>query len=150
MTKATKDPTFDVASMASKRLRSRDALLTTIMWLIYAYLWLPMISLAAWLVGLDFAYDKVLEAGGLAGLAKITRWYGIAALIIMLFVIGWSVSQRLRFKGKDRRAGKDSVAPEVLREEAGLRSEDFVVLRGSNDVSISFDTDGAIAGVRPQ
>lgn len=119
------------------------------MWFVYAYLWLPIISLGAWLAGLDFAYDKVLEAGGLEGLARIARWYGVGALIIILLVIGWSVSQRLRFKGKERRAARDTVPAETLRDEADLTSEDFETLRNHGRVIVSFDDTGTINKVVP-
>ena len=36
-----------------RRNRARDTVLTLLMWGIYIYLWIPLITMAAWLLGFE-------------------------------------------------------------------------------------------------
>ena len=82
MSNQPKDRTFNSAEMATNKLRARDAVLTSLMWFIYAYLWLPLISLGAWIIGIDFAYDSLIAAGGLSGLSKFCVGTGLPHLLL--------------------------------------------------------------------
>ena len=49
--------TIAAPHLLTRRHRARDTLLTAIMWALYLYLWLPALSLVAWILGIEFAYD---------------------------------------------------------------------------------------------
>jgi biofilm PGA synthesis protein PgaD len=141
--------TIDAPQLVSGRLRARDGVFTSLMWLLYAYLWLPMISLGAWLLGIDFAYEVMVRAGGADGLMRILAWYGIAALLIVMMVTGWSAMQRFRFRGKDRRGMIPLVSDEALLASSALAADDFALLRSGQSLRVVIDDDGQLLGVEP-
>jgi biofilm PGA synthesis protein PgaD len=79
------------------------------MWLVYSYLWAPLISLVAWLLGFEFAYDVMVRAGGFETLKEVIWFYLIVVAIIFVVVAGWSTINRRRFARHDRRQTIDSV-----------------------------------------
>ena len=70
-----KDLHIDAPYLLSRRRRITDTVATAMMWILYSYLWAPFISLVAWLLGFEFAYDVMVRAGGANGLLEILMYY---------------------------------------------------------------------------
>jgi biofilm PGA synthesis protein PgaD len=106
MTKLLHDSTIQFKQMLSGRYRAREAILTTILWVIYGYLWLPLISFFAWYFGIDFAYERVVKAGGPDQLVLLLLWFLIIFLVILLIVVTWSGLQYSLYKGDGERRNR--------------------------------------------
>lgn len=124
--------------------RVRDTLLTGAMWAVYAYLWLPLISLLAWLVGVDFAYDAMVRAGGIVALQKMLQYYAAGGIVIFVIIAAWSTSQRIRFRGKSRRSGAPQVSDEMMRRYWDIDEETLARLRKGRVAVITHDGQGRI------
>ncbi|MGI9309632.1 MAG: poly-beta-1,6-N-acetyl-D-glucosamine biosynthesis protein PgaD [Gammaproteobacteria bacterium] len=134
--------------LISRRYRARDALLTTALWVLYAYFWLPLISLLAWLAGIDFAYDLVIEAGGPENLIVLLLWFLIMLLIIAAIVTGWSGIQYSRFANRERRS---AAPPTPADEQMAIWNIDqklFDELQSAHQITVNMDHDGQITDVR--
>jgi len=103
MTKLLHDSTIQFKQMLSSRYRAREAIFTTILWMIYGYLWLPLISFIAWYLGIDFAYERVVKAGGPDQRILLLLWFCIIFLVILLIVVTWSGLQYSLYKGDGER-----------------------------------------------
>lgn len=103
MTRLLHDSTIQIRQVLSARYRARDAIFTTLLWLLYVYLWLPLISFAAWYFGIDFAYERVVKAGGPDQLVLLLLWFLIIFLVILLIVIMWSGIQYSLYSGDGER-----------------------------------------------
>jgi biofilm PGA synthesis protein PgaD len=101
------------------------------MWLVYSYLWAPLISLVAWLLGFEFAYDVMVRAGGFETLKEVIWFYLIVVAIIFVVVAGWSTINRRRFARHDRRQTIDSVPDTEIAAYFGIRGEQLTLLRES-------------------
>jgi biofilm PGA synthesis protein PgaD len=99
------------------------------MWLVYSYLWAPLISLVAWLLGFEFAYDVMVRAGGFETLKEVIWFYLIVVAIIFVVVAGWSTINRRRFARHDRRQTIDSVPDTEIAAYFGIRGEQLTLLR---------------------
>jgi biofilm PGA synthesis protein PgaD len=108
------DNTIQFRRLLSAGQRTREALVTSLLWVVYGYLWLPLISLIAWYYGIDFAYESVQKAGGAEALILMLIWFSIAFLIILLIVVSWSGYQYSRFKGQKNRRNR---TPDLDAEE---------------------------------
>ena len=128
----------------SRQKRLGDALVTGIMWGIYTYLWAPLLSLVAWLLGFEFAYDVMVRAGGLAALRSVLLWYGTMLVAIVITVSGWSLINRMRFAHKDRRKGMAPADDEDIREFFELDVGQLEKLRNLRSVRLSHDDTGRI------
>jgi len=148
MALSSHDTTIHAKDLLSSGQRARDTFLTTMLWVVYAYLWLPLISLIAWLVGIDFAYEVVARAGGIQNLVGLLLWFGVALGLILTLVTGWSGTQYFRFYRRERRIAVTPLEAETERELWGLDHEGFMRLRTGRSLTVSLDADARISEVR--
>jgi len=134
--------------LISRRYKARDALLTTLLWVVYAYFWLPLISLLAWLAGIDFAYDLVIEAGGPENLIVLLLWFLIMLLIIAAIVTGWSGIQYSRFANRERRSAAPPTDPGEQIALWDIDQTTFDQLQSAQQITVNMDHDGRITNVR--
>ena len=139
---------IDAPHLLSRRRRLSDAFVTGFMWLVYSYLWAPFISLVAWLLGFEFAYDVMVRAGGIAALNSVLFWYGVMIVLIILVVTAWSLSNRFRFAKQDRRRARDVTTDAEIADFFALSASDMSALRDSRVANVHVSGDGEIDQVR--
>jgi biofilm PGA synthesis protein PgaD len=139
---------INVPELLSRRRRLSDAFVTGLMWVVYTYLWAPLLSLIAWVLGFEFAYDVMIRSGGIQGLKHVLVWYGIMLASICLVVTGWSQINRLRFSGHERRKGAAIVDDSTLASAFGVELSALQELRNGRVASLSLDADGRIQGIK--
>jgi biofilm PGA synthesis protein PgaD len=140
---------INVPELLSRRRRLSDAFVTGLMWLVYTYLWAPLVSLIAWLLGFEFAYDVMIRSGGLQGLKQVLAWYGLMLGCIVIVVTCWSLVNRLRFSGRERRKGASTVDDHALASAFGVELSALKELRNSRVARLSLDADGSIQHIKP-
>lgn len=133
--------------LLSRRRRIGDAFITALMWFLYSYLWAPFISLIAWLLGFEFAYDVMVRAGGIHALKDVMWWYAVIVLCIFVTVATWSMVNRRRFAGHDRRRSGPEVSDAELAEFYALTDADFRRLRNARSMRISLTDSGSVEQV---
>lgn len=142
-----KDVLIDAPQLVSRRRRITDKVATAMMWIIYSYLWAPLISLVAWLLGFEFAYDVMVRAGGAEGLLDILIFYGVVLICIVIVVASWSWVNRYRFSGQDRRQSGVETADHQIAERFNLEEEVLQKIRGSLIAKVSISPSGRIENV---
>ena len=145
---------IDAPDLLTAKERARDTLMTAGMWGAYLYLWVPLISLAAWLLGFQFAYDVMVRTGGARDLVHVLKMFGVAIALIFLVVTVWSYSNRARYRGNNRRHAGPAVPDESLAEYFGVEGCVLAALRTMRRVEIDFALDGRpqffALGARPE
>jgi biofilm PGA synthesis protein PgaD len=127
--------------------RVADAVLTALMWAFYSYLWAPLISLVAWLLGFEFAYDVLVRAGGLQLLQDVIFFYGTTVAIIFVVVAGWSIINRSRFAHRNRRRAVPAVTEEEIATYFDIAPEQLATLRESRIIHVGLGQSGDIQRV---
>jgi biofilm PGA synthesis protein PgaD len=140
--------TIDAPHLLTGRQRARDTALTGLMWVLYAYLWLPAVSLGAWLLGIDFAYEVMVRAGGAQGLRDILVWYSLALLGMICVVVVWSTVERLRFRARQRRHIVAAVDDGAICTAFGVDAAQLRTLRQANCLQLQINPAGELAAVR--
>ena len=138
---------IDAPHLLSERRRFGDAIATGLMWILYSYLWAPLISLVAWLLGFEFAYDVMVRAGGVEALKDALWWYGIVLASIFVVVAVWSAINRRRFAERNRRQSGQYVSDIEISEYFALQQGALQKIRSSRIMSLSFDAEGCIEQV---
>jgi biofilm PGA synthesis protein PgaD len=131
---------INMPKLLPRRRRVADAVLTALMWAFYSYLWAPLISLVAWLLGFEFAYDVLVRAGGLELLKEVILFYGTTVTIIFIVVSGWSIINRSRFAHRNRRKAIQTVY-------FGITAEQLATMRDSQIVHVGLGEIGDIQTV---
>lgn len=135
---------IDAPHLLSRRRRVSDAVVTGLVWILYSYLWAPLISLLAWLLGFEFAYDVMVRAGGINTLEDVLFLYGIVVASIFVVVATWSTLNRRRFANHDRRQSGNDVSDSELAGYFALDDETLQKIRSGLVLTVSVNDAGGI------
>jgi biofilm PGA synthesis protein PgaD len=133
---------FSAPEEMTHRERARDTLITAVLWAVYLYLWVPLVSLLAWAMGFEFAYDVMVRSGGARDLLPILLEYLVVVSIIFSAFTIWSVSNRLRFRELKRRARRAPVRDEALSEYFQIPVSQIAAMRSRQVIHVRLDEDG--------
>lgn len=142
---------IDAPEALTRRQRTMSTIVTGIMWAAYAYLWLPLISLFAWGLGFELAYDAMMRAGGAGALRTALFWYAVMLADVIVTVAIWSRINKWRFANRNRRTAHAPVADRSLADYFGVSLADLARLRAAQRVEIEIDGSGrpVIPGTPP-
>jgi biofilm PGA synthesis protein PgaD len=130
---------IDAPESLTRRQRTVGALVTAAMWAAYAYLWLPLLSLFAWGLGFELAYDAMVRAGGASALRAALFWYGVMLADVIVTVAIWSQLNKWRFSGNNRRTAHPAVADAALASYFGVAPADLARLRTDRRIELAID-----------
>jgi len=133
---------IDSPELLTRQQRMRDNVFTAVMWAVYLYLWVPLVSLFAWLLGFEFAYDVMIRSGGAQDLGGILFVYGIIVLVIIAMVATWSLGNLLRYGKMRRRHAAAELSIAQMAEFFEVELAAVEQLRSTQSVSIEFDAEG--------
>jgi len=142
MVSTSKNLQINLPELLSRPERARDKVFTAIMWGVYLYLWAPIVTLFAWLLGFEFGYEIMIRQGEAQNLSGILKDYVIVVLLIFSLVTLWSIGNLLRYGKLQRRHARNDVSSEQMAEFFDIDQETVERLRSTPSVSIEFDTEG--------
>ena len=134
---------------ADRRDQTRDTVLTFIMWGIYIYLWIPLITLLAWLFGFDRFYEVMITYGGFEVAVDLLDLYALMLISIVVSVVSWAGFNYYRFHRYDRRQTAPATHVQNLSEFFGVSEADIERARHAKILQIDLDDQGAIVKIAP-
>ena len=121
--------------------------ITFIFWMLYIYLWLPLITLVAWWLGAKFFDLHIIQLQGYTGLIDKLGLYAVIIFIISALLIGWAKVEHLRFKDKPRRKGSAAITDREVAKRYNLQESQLTQLRLEKSVVVHFSDSGAISRI---
>jgi biofilm PGA synthesis protein PgaD len=89
---------------------------TSLMWGFWLYLFLPLLNLVLWLMGIRYFYIEVIELTGYKGLINLLFKIGWVILSVFLILRLWGYYNYWRFGKRERRKSLPSGTFEKLAE----------------------------------
>jgi len=129
------------------RQRYAFAVLTFVFWVVWFYLWTPLVSLVAWLFGFELLYDQMVLFAGWRALQELLGWYALVILLLALILGSWAWYNLKRFGVRDKRRQSPAVTPSEVAGHFGLPEEDLAAIKTSRRVVITHDDDGRMCGI---
>ena len=123
------------------------SLLTLAFWGIWFYLWLPLLSLFAWLLGFEFFYESMIRQNGFESLLALVGWYGLVVGASALMLVLWSAYNLTRFQGKNKRTTNISVTSEQMAGFFQIEESAVQLCQQEKRVAFEFDQDGSIRSI---
>jgi biofilm PGA synthesis protein PgaD len=120
---------------------------TFIFWMIYIYLWLPLITLVAWWFGAKLFNLHMIQLEGYVGLLNNLGLYSVIIFVISLILIGWAELDRMRFKDKLRRLGNNTVSVAEIAQKYNMQEHELTQLRQKKSMLVHFSDDGFISNI---
>lgn len=131
-------------SLQSLRQKYVSTVVTFAFWVIWIFLWTPLVTLVGWLLGIEQVYFQMIELDGyrevLADFVLFLEW--VAAIGGALAV--WALYNFLRFRNVERRM---ALPPVKTTQQAAFFHVDVAILSKHQEtrcLSVSFDGDGNI------
>ena len=120
---------------------------TFFFWMFYIYLWVPLITLVVWLVGVKLFHINMIEFSGYEVLVDKLGLYSAIILIISIILIGWAEVNRMRFKNKLRRLDNNELSVGEVAKKYNLEVSHLTLLRQKKFVKVDFSAKGGISEI---
>ncbi|MCC5862206.1 MAG: poly-beta-1,6-N-acetyl-D-glucosamine biosynthesis protein PgaD [Gammaproteobacteria bacterium] len=120
--------------------RTLYSLLTVLAWVVWLYLFLPLISLAAWWFGVDLFSRYLLGPEDRSHLLTLLGYAGVVVLSAVV-IVAWSAYNLARFGGLDRRRPVPPVRDEELLQRFAVDEATLTALREQRRLVLQFDED---------
>ncbi|WP_426687440.1 poly-beta-1,6-N-acetyl-D-glucosamine biosynthesis protein PgaD [Rhodanobacter ginsengiterrae] len=133
--------------LQSVRRRHLYAGISVVAWLVWLYLFVPLLTLVVWAFGVHRFDDYLLKSP--ANSAHVFLIYGAIIVAVGIAFLLWATYNLLRFRGKDRRATPDAVTASETAAYFGLQADQIGVLRTLQVVRVHHDETGAIIRIDP-
>ncbi|MCD2450647.1 poly-beta-1,6-N-acetyl-D-glucosamine biosynthesis protein PgaD [Methylicorpusculum oleiharenae] len=139
---------IDSPNLQSLKQKYLSTLLTFVFWVIWLYLWMPLITLIGWWTGIDLFYVHMIKLNGNQLLYQDLFFFlkGISLLGSTLAI--WALYNYFRFRKVDRRTALPPVKNEQLSAFFGIEKDNLHNLQDTKYISVYFDQDGQITETR--
>ena len=142
------DDTYIVSIKPEDRQhRTRDAVLTLVMWGIYVYLWVPLITVGAWLVGFERFYEVMIIYGGLEVVLELLDWYASIIVLIAACIVSWSGINYRRFHSRERRYASPVTKARDISKFFDVAEAEVESIQTSRRLLIDLDGLGCISKI---
>ncbi|WP_394004841.1 poly-beta-1,6-N-acetyl-D-glucosamine biosynthesis protein PgaD [Luteimonas sp. WGS1318] len=133
-------PIIDHTPSRSPGKRFASGTLTAAAWMLYAWLWVPLITALAWYVGARTAYLRLyLNQNEVEPFLLLS--FPLIALGCAVLLIGWAEYNRMRFAKTDRRQRRANIIDDEVRIALGAAPELAAKLREGRIVRVAVDDD---------
>lgn len=94
--------------------------LTVMFWVLWLYLFMPLLSVLAWAAGMMVVYEVMVQNLALSELWHLLKVYGTGIGFLLVVYLGYAFSGFLRFRNVERRKLAPAIAPEQLAQSHNL------------------------------
>ncbi len=135
---------INTPKLQTLRLRYASALLTLIFWVIWFYLWVPLITLGGWWFQIRFFQQEMIIVDGLGAFLNVLPVF-IAVIFGLTGSLGiWALYNFNRFKGVDRRKALQPVQKQQLLNFWAISETDLNIAQSNKASTILISEDGEI------
>ena len=135
--------------LQSWRQKALYGTLTVLFWVLWVFLWLPLITLAGWLF---FGYRFQVEMIQLNGYERFLNVLVVYAIVICAMgggLIIWALYNHFRFRGSDRRKTTSAPSNAEMGDWAKQPASLLAQWQDCSVVVVHHDKDGNIDRVEP-
>jgi biofilm PGA synthesis protein PgaD len=144
---ALKSPLIERPDLQSTQQRTVYGALTFAFWAFWLYLWVPVLALLAWSLGVEQAYKYMVVLGGYHTLAKVLGMYALVVLLLGGGLVLWAIYNIVRFRGVERRTASPPVTPAEIGRDFAQDPQQVASWQGAKRLGVSHDAAGGIERV---
>ena len=130
-----------------KRLqRTVFGAITFALWVLWIYLWLPLITALLWFIGVRVAYVEIFRGARGISLTNLV-WVILVALAVMTY---WSSYNLIRYGKRSRRSRAEVVSKTSVAKTFGVHDPNTVaLLTERRSLELRFSETGQLLSVEP-
>ncbi|MFQ5585725.1 MAG: poly-beta-1,6-N-acetyl-D-glucosamine biosynthesis protein PgaD [Thermodesulfobacteriota bacterium] len=128
---------IDKPGLKSTVRKLSEMSVTSFIWLLWLYLFLPIVNILLWIVGVSTFYQELIVKTGYLHFLGLLNKMGLTVLVVFIIMRAWGYYNYRRFGKRNKRKSVPNVTPEELSEIFGLTPEEIVALRTRQEISFS-------------
>ncbi len=132
--------------LLSLRKRAMFSGITLVAWVIWFYLFLPLVSAIAWWAGAELFASYMLDPDERTYLITL-MFYVIVIVVAGLVIFAWSRYNQLRFQGHDRREPMPRVSDTMIQARFRVDAESLRQIHRSQIMHFELDNYGHITSL---
>ena len=125
---------IDNPSLRSVLRNFGELTFTTVMWVLWVYLFFPIINIILWALGITSFYKKVIVQSEYLEFMDLLQNCGLTVFGIFLLLCFWSVYNYRRFGKRNRRFNSTMAAPEEMAEFFDVSVDRVFELRQQKEI----------------
>lgn len=133
-------------SRLPRTTRTVHGVLTLAAWAVYAYLWLPLITVVAWVLGIRTSYVELYVRNNHLD-QSIFLVLLVLAVAATALLVGWAEYNRHKFGGPDRRTSPRDVEAHDIAHSFGAPIELSHHLTRAKSMRLAMAEDGRLTGI---
>ncbi|WP_043693617.1 poly-beta-1,6-N-acetyl-D-glucosamine biosynthesis protein PgaD [Luteibacter sp. 9133] len=114
---------------------------TVFAWVAWAFLWMPLITFAAWVFGARSAWVQFYVENRIGDGGDIDVIFLVALLCALVFT-SWSGYNHARFAGRQKRRGNKPFTVEETAREIGASTDDALRIQAHRRAVVSVSDEG--------
>lgn len=131
---------------APRATRTLHGVLTLAAWVLYAYLWLPVLTLIAWVLGVRTSYMELYLRNNRID-NNIFLVILVLAVVATALLVGWAEWNRHKFAGPDRRLPAKDVGPEDIADSLFANADVSQRLARAKSITLAMSEDARPRGI---
>jgi biofilm PGA synthesis protein PgaD len=131
-------------SLQSLQQRYISTILTFVFWVLWIFLWTPLLTLLAWLVGAHLVYFEMFELKGWGEVVREFKIFSICVTLIGLALGLWALYNYQRFHGVERRKAFPPLENNQLAEFFQVDATELSLQQKAQCLTVTFDEHGHI------
>ena len=144
---ALKSPLIERSDLQTPRQRTLYGALTLAFWAFWIYLWVPVIALLAWALGVQQAYKYMVVLGGYHDVINLLGLYSLIILLLGGGLVVWATYNIVRFRGVEARTAALPVTPLEIARDFNQNAESVARWQREQRLYVTHDAQGGIAHV---
>lgn len=147
-TKARIKLILNAPDKVSRGTKLGSNLVTIVCWGIYIYLWIPLITLVAWWLGVNHAYDELSFARQADDLRNLLAFYGLIVVILGGSLLLWAGKEYLRFRHATRRRTPTPATVMDIAAYVQIQESEVSAWQSFQQMIALHDESGRVIGVQ--
>jgi biofilm PGA synthesis protein PgaD len=140
-------PIIDRSDLQSLKDRTIGGVLTLVFWVFWGYLWLPVLAMLAWALGVQQAYKYMVVLGGWQEVLRLLGLYTLVILLLGGSLCSWAAYNILRYGPFERRVGNRVPSMEEIARSFHHGPLAVESWRAAQRLYVTHDAKGGIAQV---
>ncbi len=104
------------------------------MWGVWVYLFMPLVNIVLWFLGIRYFYIEVIEKVGYKELIGLLNNMGWIVLILFVIMRVWGYYNYVRYGKKDRRKGNPPLTVVQIADYFQITVEEFKTLQSKKEI----------------
>lgn len=122
--------------------------LTVFFWMVWCYIWTPLITLVCWLFGIEFIYTEIFTYLSFKLFIADVGLYLITIGILCAVLFFWAIYNLLRFKNASNYKECQAVSLEEISHYANIKKESLAKYQKTKMLTVKFDEHNTLVDIQ--